>query len=200
MSWLSNAFKHRDPEKEANKYLDKIPGQSKELYDPYMNAGKESLDKLKTYYDQLMNNPGEAFNKLGEGYKQSPGYAATLREALSGANNAAALGGGGGLGAYGHQELAAGAAGDVANKDYEQYINHILGLNKQGVEGQQGIENQGYNATQNYGDILNSTANARATNAANAAGAQNQRSSQNWSNLFSTLGGFAGGLYGGFTG
>jgi len=81
MSWLSNAFKHRDPEKEANKYLDQIPGQSKELYDPYMNAGKESLDKLKTYYDQLMNNPGETFNKLGEGYKQSPGYAATLREA-----------------------------------------------------------------------------------------------------------------------
>lgn len=196
MSWLSSSFGRRNPEKEANRYLDKIPGQTKPLYDPYMNAGKESLDKLKTYYDQLMNNPGETFNKLGEGYKQSPGYAATLREALSGANNAAALGSGGGLGAYGHQELAAGAAGDVANKDYEQYIKHVLGLNKQGVEGQQTLEDQGYDATKGYADVLNSTANAQGTNAANAASGQNQRSGKNWSNLFGFLGGAGAGYLG----
>ena len=196
MSWLSNIFGHRNPEREANNYLNQIPGETKPYYDPYINAGKENLGKLNDYYSQLRDNPGEVFNQLGAGYKQSPGYAATLREALSGANNAAALGGGGGLGAYGHQQLAAGAAGDVANKDYEQYINHILGLNTQGTQGQQHLEDQGYGAGTDYASMLASLRNAQGTNAANAAGAQNQRSSQNWGNLFSALGGAASGYFG----
>lgn len=188
MSWLSELFHTRNPGKEANDYLNQIPGDTKPYYDPYITAGKENLDKLNDYYSKLRDNPGGIFDELGKGYKHSPGYEATLREALSGANNAAALGGGGGLGAYGHQQLAAGAAGDVANKDFEQYINHILGLHGQGVEGQQTLENQGYNAGTDYASMIAQLRNAQGTNVANDASAHNQRNSQNWSNIFSTLG------------
>lgn len=188
MSWLSNAFGgNKNPNTEANNYLNQIPGQVKPYYDPYINAGKDSLDKLTKHYGDLTDNPGKVFGDLGAAYTQSPGYAATLREALSGANNAAALGGGGGLGTYGHQELAAGAAGDVANKDFEQYINHVLGLHTEGLQGEQGIENQGFSANKDYASMIAQLLNAQGTNAANTASAHNQQTGNNWSNLFSTL-------------
>lgn len=192
MSWFSNLFgKRRDPGKEANDYLNQIPGKTAPYYDPYINAGKESLDKLTNYYDRLMNEPGKVFSELGSGYQQSPGYAATLREALSGANNAAALGGGGGLGSYGHQQLAAGAAGDVANKDFEQYINHVLGLNQRGTTGEQTLESQGQNASTDYASMIASIFNAQGINAANSALGQNQAQGQNWSNIFNAVGNIA---------
>ena len=192
MSWFSNLFAgNKNPANEANKYLDQIPGQTQPYYQPYMDAGKGALEDLQNRYKQMLDNPGELFNKLGEGYKQSPGYEATLREALSGANNASALGGGGGLGSYGHQQLAAGAAGDVANKDFQQYINHILGLNSEGLKGEEGINQQGYSANTDYAQMLSQLYNAKGTNAANAAIGENQARGQNWSNLFSLAGGLA---------
>ena len=86
---------------------------------------------MQDQYGQLSNDPGKRFAELGAGYKQSPGYAATLREALSGANNAALMAGG--PGGQRHIQFASNAAGDVANKDYEQYINHIMDLYKTGL-------------------------------------------------------------------
>ena len=198
MSWLSSAFGgYKNPNTEANKYLDQIPGQTKPYYDPYINAGKHSLETLTGEYDTLTNDPGKRFDELGAGYKNSPGYAATLRTALSGANRAAAMGQGGGLGSYGHQQMAAGAAGDVANKDFEQYINHILGLHTEGLQGNQTLETQGQNASTEYAQMIASLLNSQGTNAANATSGQNQRTGQNWSNLFNVLGSIGGGIVGG---
>lgn len=186
-----------DPNQAANDYLNRIPGETKDYYDPYIQSGKDSLEKLKTNYSQMMDNPGDYFNKLGSGYKQSPGYEATLREALAGANNSAALGGAGGLGTPGAISTAAGAAGDVANKDYEQYINHILDLNKQGTQGEQTLETQGQNASDQYASMIASLRNTQGTNAANAVTARNQKQSQDSSNLFGTLGTIGGWIFGG---
>lgn len=188
---ITGLFGHHNrnnPANAATKELNKIPGQVKPYYDPYINAGKDSLAKLQEQYGMLSNDPGKRFAELGAGYKESPGYQATLRQALSGANNAAALGGGGGLGTYGHQQLAAGAAGDVANKDYEQYINHVLGLYGTGLEGEGNLNQQGYNASTGYGDILGNIGGQKANYAAAGQDWKNQGRQQDWSNIFSGLG------------
>ena len=53
-------------------------------------------------------------------------------------------------GTYGHQQLGAEAAGNVASQDFEKYLQHVLGLNTQGLEGEQGLEKQGYDANTDY--------------------------------------------------
>lgn len=198
MSWLSNLFAHnKNPADSANNYLNKIPDETKPYYDPYINAGKESLDTLKDQYGQMTNNPGEFYNKIGAGYKESPGYQAALRQALSGANNAAAMGGGGGLGSPGAINNSAQAAGDVANQDFEKYINHVLGLHTEGLGGQQTLETQGQNAGADYASMLAQLRNAQANNAFNATSGENQQRGQNWQNIFRLGGTIAGTLAGG---
>ncbi len=190
MSWLSNAFggSQKNPADKAMPYLNQIPSQVQPYYQPYQEAGKSSLADLQERYKQMLDNPGEIYNKLGQGYQQSPGYAATLRQALSGANNAAALGGGGGLGSPGAINNTAQAAGDVANQDFEKYMQNVLGLNKQGLEGEQGIEQQGYGANTDYAQMLAQLAGTQGQYAFEGQKGKNANQSQNWSNLFSGLG------------
>lgn len=187
MSWFSG---NKNPATQANNYLDQIPGAMRPYFQPYIDKGKNAGDKLTGQYDQMTQNPGDFYNDLGKGYKESPGYQATLREALAGANNAAAMGGGGGLGTPGHENYAANAAGDVANKDYEQYINHIMDIFGQGQKGQQTEEQQGYDASKDYGTSMGNIYGQKAQNAYAGQAGENQNRSNNWSNLFK-LGGAA---------
>lgn len=194
MSWFS---KNKNPADSANEYLDQIPDALKPYFQPYIDRGQESGDKLHNQYGQMTDNPGEFYSNLGKGYKQSPGYEATLREALSGANNAAALGGGGGLGSYGHEELAAGAAGDVANKDFEQYINHIMAMFGEGQKGLQHEEDQGYDSSTRYGEDIGNVLGQKAQYGYAGQAGKNANQSNNWSNLFGALGTIGGGIAGG---
>lgn len=202
MSWLGNAFGSgndykNNPANVANNYLDKIPEALRPYFEPYMNRGKEAGNKLTGQYNQMTENPGEFYNNLGKGYKESPGYQATLRQALAGANNAAAMGGGGGLGTPGHENYAANAAGDVANKDYEAYINHIMDVFGQGQKGQQAEEAQGYDASKDYGTSIGNYLGQKAQYGYAGQAGQNQNKSNNWSNLFKGIGAGAGFLAGG---
>ncbi len=185
----------KNPSDVANKDLNQISGQVKPYYDPYINAGKGALNTLQDQYGQLTNDPGKKFADLGAGYKQSPGYQAALREALSGATNAAAMGQGGGLGTYGHEQLAAGAAGDVANKDYEQYINHIMKLYDTGLSGEGDLNEQGFNASKGYADVLGQVGGQKAAYDYSGQDWKNKNNSQDWTNILSGLGEGAGGYF-----
>lgn len=199
MSWLSKNFTgtNKNPAIGANNQLDQIPEAMRPYFEPYMNKGKDVGNKLSGQYDQMTQNPGEFYNNLGKGYQQSPGYQATLREALAGANNAAAMGGGGGLGTPGHENYAANAAADVANKDYQQYIDHVMEMFGQGQKGQQIQEQQGYDASKDYGTSIGNIYGQKAQyNYAGQAG-ENANRSNNWSNLFKGIGAGAGYLAGG---
>lgn len=185
---LFNHHHNKNPANVGIKELNKIPGQTKGYYDPYINAGRDSLNKLQDQYGQLSSDPGKRFAELGAGYKESPGYQAKLREALAGANNAAAMGGGGGLGTYGHQQMAGQAAGDVANEDYEQYINHIMGLYGKGLEGEGQLNQQGQRASEGYADILGNNTAQKANLMTQGQDWKNQNSNQDWSNIIGGAG------------
>lgn len=178
--------KYTDPSDSANNYLNQIPGQMSPYYQPFINSGQDALGKLKGKYGQLMDDPGELFNQLGGGYKESPGYQFALQQALNAGNNAQAAGGM--LGTPQNQQMNMDTASSLASKDYNDYIKNILGLFGSGLQGEQGLENQGYDASTSYGNMLGSVLGQQANNAFNSQQAKNAGQGQGWSNIFSGAG------------
>lgn len=153
MSWLSELFHGgKNPANNAQEYLNKIPGATKPYYEPYINQGQTANADLMERYKQLLNDPNALLNKFGEGYKESPGYQTRLKAGLQGAGNAAAAGGM--AGSPQHQLEAAERANELQGKDYEDYLNHILGLFGTGLQGEQGLGEQGFKASTGYGDLM----------------------------------------------
>jgi len=201
---LSGLFGHKNkgtstqdnPANVANSYYTQIPEKALPYYKPYMEAGQGALGNLAGEYGKMTSNPQDLYNKFGGGYKESAGYQTRLQSALQAAQNASAAGGM--LGTPQYQQQAAQIANDMSAKDYEDYLNHILGIYGGGIQGQQGIENQGYDASKGYANLLGGALSAQGQNAyAGQAGqnaaqaAQNQQNQQNraqsWGNLFGGL-------------
>lgn len=174
--------KKKNPADAANKYLNQIPGQMEGYYQPYQQAGGKALDTLQSEYGQLLNNPGEKFNQLGAGYKQSPGYQFALQQALNAGGNASAAGGM--LGTPQHEQQSMETAEGLASKDYEDYINHILGMYQGGLGGTQGIEEQGYNANKDMANVRGSVLGQQAQNAFTGQQGANASRAQDWANIF----------------
>ena len=146
MSWLSELFHGgKNPANEAMPYLNKIPGAVNPYYQPYINQGQQANQNLMGQYGNLINNPGQKFSEFGQGYKESPGYQFKLNQALQAGNNAAAAGGMAGSPQHEQQNIQIG--NDIASQDFNDYINHIMGLYGYGLQGEQGLGEQGYRAS-----------------------------------------------------
>ena len=174
--------KGKNPATEANNYLDQIPGQTNPYYQDAINRGQYTAPNQQALYQQLANNPGETFNKLGEGYKESPGYQFKLKQGLGAASNASAQGGT--LGTPFHQENATKVAEGYADQDF---MNHILGIMNTGLTGQEGIVNRGNEAGQKYADILGNVTGQKAQYGYAGEEGENKGKANNWSDLFSGL-------------
>lgn len=207
----------RDPYKQANKYWGQIPGQTQPYYDPYINAGKNALGQLQgeygnllggrqglqDQYNQLMNDPSGIINKIGGQYQQSPGYQFQMDQAMNAATNAAASGGM--AGSPQHQQQAATLASNIANQDYQNYLNQGLGLFGQGLQGNMGmygaglagmggLNQMGYGASDQMARIIADMLSQQGQGAFAGQAAKNQAKGQMWGNL----GGLAGSLAGAF--
>jgi hypothetical protein len=141
-----------DAYKDADKYLDQIPDQLKQYLMPYINAGQNSLGKVGGEYDKLLADPNSIISRIGSGYKESPGYQWRLNQGTNAINNANAAGGMAGTGQ--HQQQAGELAGNLANQDYQQYLNQALGLYGTGLQGHQGLTNLGAEAGGSLGNSL----------------------------------------------
>ena len=99
-----------------------------------------------------------------------------------------------------HQQQSMQTANDIASQDYNDYINHILGLYGYGLQGEQGLGQQGYEASRGYGDILGSNLAQQGQLAYEGQAGQNANRSGLFNNLISgaaTIGGAAlGGPWG----
>src|ERR1700685_1979054 len=142
---------YNNPANAAMPYLDKIPGAVSPYYKQYQDRGGRAGENLESEYGQLTGNPGDLYSKLGEGYKQSPGYQFKLQQALMAGNNAAAAGGLAGSGQ--HQQINEQTANDIASGDFNDYMKNIMGLYNTGIKGQEGLNEQGYNANNEFANI-----------------------------------------------
>lgn len=184
--------------KEANKYLNQIPGAMQPYYQPYMNAGQNAMGQLMGQYGQLTGSTGDVYNKLAGGYKESPGYQTALKQAMNAVSNQAAAGGM--AGSPQAQLQSADVAGGLAQKDFGDYMSRMMGLYGTGLSGLSNINQLGFDASTGYGNMLGSLLGQQAQYGAMEKAMQNQKRGQGMGQLFGGLGTLAAGPLGGYFG
>lgn len=184
---------YSNPADSGMQYLNQIAGTVTPYYQPYINAGQDTLSSLMDQYGQLVANPSQKYNDLGAGYTQSPGYQYNYNQGMNAANSAAQAGGMAGT-PY-HQQNAASMASNLAAQDYDTYMKQVTGLYNTGLSGQSGINQMGYNAS----DALANQLSASLMNQANMAYAgtnnQNAANQQGNSNMWNMIGAGIGALF-----
>jgi hypothetical protein len=179
---------YENPAEGARPYFDQIPGQLEKYYNPYIQRGERAGNAMEGAYGNLINDPGGMLNKIGGGYQQSPGFKFALQQALGGAGHAAAAGGM--AGSPQHEQQSMEMATNLANQDYNTWIQHALGLYGAGLGGEENMYNTGAKAGMGMGDNMASQLAQRAKLEYEARNAENQRNGGIWG----TLGGAAGTL------
>lgn len=153
MSWLSSLFSgSSNPANSAIPYLQQIPGQVSPYLDPFFQAGKGMLDPLTQQYSSLMSNPGARMNEIGGEFEHSPGYQASVDQAMKASNNASAAGGMAGTpqNEYNSMKMAT----DLSNQDYYNWLESALGLYNTGLSGGQQMAGMGLNAGKSMADMI----------------------------------------------
>lgn len=184
--------------KEANKYLNQIPGAMQPYYKPYMEAGQNALGQLMGQYGQLTGSTGDVYNKLASGYQESPGFQTALKQALGAAGNQAAAGGMSGTPQA--QLQSADVAGTLSQKDFGDYMGRMMGLYNTGLSGLSGINQQGFGANTDYANMLGSILGQQGQYGAMEKAMRNQQRGQGIGQLFGGLGSLFAGPLGGFFG
>lgn len=200
MSFLSDIFgSGGNPYNKAMPYYNQIPGEEEKYLDPYINEGVDDMGTLHNQYMDLLNNPDALMQHLGQGYQQSPGYQFQVDQATKAANRAAAAGGMAGSGA--EQQSLANTVNGLANQDYNQYLDHAMGLYGQGLGGLSHMNDMGYNASQGLSSDIASNLMNEGNLAAEGQQYQDQRDSGLLSQVLSGLfGNSIGSSVGGSTG
>ena len=181
---LGNMF-GKSPQDSANKYLNQIPGQTNQYYQPYFDAGKNSLGSLQDQYSSLLGGPGEKLNDIGKNYQQSPGFKFALDQALGAGGRASAAGGMAGSPMH-EQENMATATG-LANQDYNNWMQNALGLYGQGLSGQQGLAGMGQQAGNNMANLIAQQLATQGQQAYEGQAAKNKSWSDVFGNIFGSL-------------
>lgn len=179
-------------------YLNKMPGMLNPYYSPYMKAGQGALPILQDQYGRLVSDPGGAMNKIGASYQQSPGFQFALQNALKGANQSAAAGGM--AGSPQSQQQNMGIATNMANQDYNQWMQNALGMYGRGLQGEQGLYNTGFEASKSMADQIAQMLAAQSSLAYQGQNAENQHQGGMWGSLLGGAGMLLGGPFGGMAG
>lgn len=182
-------FSGKNPADSAMPYLNQIPGETQQYQQPWYEAGKSQIPGLQDQYSQLMNDPGGKMNKIGEGFKESPGFKFAMQQALQGGNHAAAAGGM--AGSPQHEQQNMQMATDLGNQEYGNWMKNALGMYGQGLQGSQGMANQGQQAGQSMADMIAQTLAQQANLSFNGQQQQNQNKSDMWGNVFKGAGSLA---------
>lgn len=180
--------KYKDPSKAAFPYLNQIPGILANTASPYSSAGVGALPTLQSQFGGLSQDPGARLNQIGAGYHESPGYNFAVQQAMQAARNAAASQGL--AGSPQHEQQSAQLASNLANQDYNNWLQQALGLYGTGLSGEQNIYGIGAKAGIGLGQDIGNVLGTEAQYAYGGAAGRNQGQAQQRQNLFGTLGAF----------
>lgn len=199
---------YKDPGKAANKYYSQIPGTMTPYYQPYIDAGNQSMgtlsnqyntqmgnyQPLQDQYNTMMNNPSQIISNLGAGFQESPGYQYTQQQAAYAGNNAAAAGGM--AGSPQHQQYAQETAGHIADQEFNNYMKQALGIYDQGISGNQNFYDQALRGNQDFSHMGYSASNELAQSLANALMSQGNLAYSSAANQNQRRGGMMGSALG----
>lgn len=192
MSILSKLFgggksQSSNPMNAANQYLNQIPTQAHETYDPFVQQGQESGANAHQAFDEMMKDPQSFINKIMGGYKESDAYkyqSDKLGRAMS--NTAAA---GGIAGTPLDQMNQTEALQQLLSGDQQQWLQNVLGRYDTGLTGEQNEATRGYDASQKINDLISGTHASQAGLAFNAAQQKDTQRNQFIQLLAQILGG-----------
>lgn len=162
MSFLTNFLlgkKGPNPSDSAMPYLQQIPAVGHQYYDPYINQGQQQGQAAGQTYGQMGQKPNEFLNNIFSNYEPSKGYQFQKDQMLQAARNSAASGGFAGTN-Y-DQQGQAQLVQSLLGGDMQQFLQNILGIQGQGLQGQQHQADIGYGASSNLADMLGGTLNAQ---------------------------------------
>lgn len=146
-----NIFSREDPAKDANKYLDQIPGIGEKYYNPFIEGGRKAGGILDTEYGRMLN-PTSFIDDIMSKYSLSKG-AQYERDKL-GKGIGATAAAGGFAGTPEHQQEYGEMADKIMSGDMQQYLQNALGVYGQGISGERDFYNKGYDASNSLADML----------------------------------------------
>lgn len=176
---------YKNPVESARPYFDQMAPTLESYMNPYITAGRSTIPGLSSEYGSLVSNPGAKLNTIGAGYQESPGLKFAIQQALTAASNAAARGGM--AGSPQHQQQSMELATNLANQDYNRWLQEALGLYGKGLGGEEGMYRTGFEGSRGLGEDLASILAQRANLEYEGQKGENERSAGG-------LGGFLGGL------
>jgi hypothetical protein len=187
---------YQDPSKAAMPYFQNAQNQMTAGFQPYMDAGKNSLNSLQDQINKLLSNPGGFMNQIGQGFQQSPGFKFDVDQATGAANRAAAAGGM--LGSPAEQQELAGTVNGIANQDYYNWLSKALGLYGQGMNSAGDIAKLGQQSASEYGHDTTDLGESEANFAYEGAKGANEARQGAWGGLAGAAGDLLGGnIFGG---
>lgn len=182
----------QNPANAAMPYMEKIPGQMKQQYNPYIQAGKKALPTMNQQYSQLLNDPGAAMNKIGQSYQQSPGLDFAIQKALEAGKHAMAAGGM--AGSPMHEYYSMQSATGLANQDFNNWLSNALNMYGRGLSGEENLYGTGANASNNLAQMIAQSMAKQGELAYKGAAEQNEHEAnmqKNKGGFFDTLGSIA---------
>src|SRR5258708_34890404 len=184
---------YTDPTTGASNIVGQIPGQTDQYYRPYMEAGKGAMSELQNQYKDLLG--GGVYDRLGQNYKESPGYRFKLEQDMQMGHNAAAAGGM--LGTPMHQYDSQSTAHGLADQDFNNYMQGQMGLYGMGLNGEQGLNQMGYDASNQQANNVGNSMNQQAQYnylGRNGRNEYNQQRTNNWMNGLGMSAGIGGAM------
>ena len=183
----------KNPADSAMPYMQQIPGQMHQQFDPYVNAGQKALPTMQSQYSQLLNDPGGKINSIGQSYQQSPGFDFQLQKALEAGKHAAAAGGYAGSPMHEFQSMQ--TATGLANQDFNQWLSQALGAYGKGLGGEESLYGTGANASNNLAQLIAEAMGKQGELAYKGTAAENEHEAnqqKQQGSFFDTLGSMAG--------
>lgn len=191
MSWLSDFFSGgKNPADAAMPYLDKIPGMEHQAYDPYIGYGKDAASILNPQYAAMGKDPVAFLENIMKGYQPSKSYQLKEEEASRAAGNTAAAGGM--RGSLSDIKNQARIADSLLGEDMQQWLNNVMGIQKEGMGGLSHLFDTGFDATKGLTGDLANVLGTQASLAFQGQANQNQSRNDLISGLLKALGGVAG--------
>lgn len=163
-------FDRDDPQGDANKYMNQIPGIGKQYYNPFIDRGNRAGNVLEGEYGKMMN-PTSFMDDIMKHYQMSEG--ATYERDKLGKGIGATAAAGGYTGTPDHQRSYGEMTDKIMSGDMQQYLTNALGIHDRGMSGEENFFNKGYDASSSLADLIGGTLSSQGGLAFKAASDRN---------------------------
>lgn len=172
---------YKNPAEQAMPYMRQISSMGHRMFDPYVSGGREAFDRSRDEYTNLVDDPSALIHQIMEGYQESPLKRQMMEAAMRGIKSQAAAGGQ--YGTIPTQIEGAEVSADIANRFLKDYMDRVLGVHTQGLEGLGRISDTGFRGAEHIADLDSSSFMNQAQLAAWAQALKNQQGSNFWNDV-----------------